>query len=439
MPGGNTWYTRRVLNFVQIQLIHNQKYYSNRPFDVHEELFYILIFVCVPGCKMSFLEINYLKPEHLAGFDQYKYSAVDTSPLSKYVMHPFWNACVKICPMWLAPNLLTFVGFLFTVANWILLTYYDYYYYASSKDQAHIPGWVWLACAINHFLAHTLDGIDGKQARRTQSSTPLGELFDHGLDSWTSFFIPAVLYSVFGRLEHSISPLRLYLCLVVVLITFLSSHWEKYNTGILYLPWGYDLSQLCTLIIYLVTFGAGYEFWKFTLPGGITAGALFEILMWGGSLLTSLPVSLLNIYRAYRDGTGKNRSFLEANRPLVSPFAFFSLTTIWVLASPIGILEKDPRCFTLLVGTVFSNICCQLIVAQMSSTRCELFSWLLIPVAVSVASALVLPVGPMLELYILYILTAFTVLAHLHYGVCLVRQMCRHLRVWCFKLKKRDD
>ena len=25
------------------------------------------------------------------------------------------------------------------------------------------------------------DGIDGKQARRTQSSTPLGELFDHGL------------------------------------------------------------------------------------------------------------------------------------------------------------------------------------------------------------------------------------------------------------------
>ena len=98
---------------------------------------------------------------------------------------------------------------------------------------------------INLFVV-ILDGIDGKQARRTQSSTPLGELFDHGLDSWTSFFIPAVLYSVFGRLEYTISPLRLYFCLVVVLITFLSSHWEKYNTGILYLPWGYDVSQLVT-------------------------------------------------------------------------------------------------------------------------------------------------------------------------------------------------
>ena len=25
-----------------------------------------------------------------------QYSAVDTSPLSKYVMHPFWNAVVKV-------------------------------------------------------------------------------------------------------------------------------------------------------------------------------------------------------------------------------------------------------------------------------------------------------------------------------------------------------
>ncbi|KAK4036833.1 ethanolaminephosphotransferase 1 [Daphnia magna] len=388
---------------------------------------------------MGFFDIKYLKQEHLNGFDNYKYSAVDNSPLSQWVMHPFWNACVKICPEWVAPNLLTFVGFLFTAGNWVMLGYYDYYYYASSEGHSHIPNWVWLVCAINHFLAHTLDGIDGKQARRTQSSNPLGELFDHGLDSWTSFFIPAVLYSVFGRVEHSISVLRLYFCLINVLFTFLSSHWEKYNTGVLFLPWGYDVSQLCTLIIYLITFTAGYEFWKFTLPGGITAGALFELMMWGGSLLTSLPVSFYNMYRAYRDGTGKNRSFLEGNRPLVSPLLFFTMTTTWVLASPTNILEIDPRCFTFMVGIVFSNICCQLIVAQMSNTRCELFSWLLLPVGAIVAAALMLPSSLHLELPLLYGLTAFTFFAHVHYGVCLVRQMCRHLNIWCFRLKQRKD
>lgn len=99
---------------------------------------------------------------------------------------------------------------------------------------------------------------------------------------------------------------------------------------------------------------------------------------------------------------------------------FFALTTIWVLASPTGILERDPRCYTFLVGIVFSNICCQLIVAQMSSTRCELLSWLLAPVAIVVAAALAIPSSLQLELPLLYGLTIFAFLAHVHYGVCLV-------------------
>ena len=34
---------------------------------------------------------SYLGPQILSGFDSYKYSSKDTSPLSNYVMHPFWN------------------------------------------------------------------------------------------------------------------------------------------------------------------------------------------------------------------------------------------------------------------------------------------------------------------------------------------------------------
>lgn len=45
------------------------------------------------------------------------------------------------------------------------------------------PTWAYLACAIGLFIYQSLDAIDGKQARRTNSSTPLGELFDHGCDS----------------------------------------------------------------------------------------------------------------------------------------------------------------------------------------------------------------------------------------------------------------
>lgn len=93
-------------------------------------------------------------------------------------------------------------------------------------------------------LFECIDGVDGKQARRTNSSTPLGELFDHGLDSWACIFFVGTVYSVFGRGESGVGVATLYYILWVVLFSFILSHWEKYNTGILFLPWGYDVSQV---------------------------------------------------------------------------------------------------------------------------------------------------------------------------------------------------
>ena len=36
--------------------------------------------------------------------------------------------------------------------------------------QVIIPGWVWFVAAILHAASHHLDGMDGKQARRTGQS-----------------------------------------------------------------------------------------------------------------------------------------------------------------------------------------------------------------------------------------------------------------------------
>lgn len=47
----------------------------------------------------------------------------------------------------------------------------------------NIPGWSLIFCSLGLFVYQSLDAIDGKQARRTNSSTPLGELFDHGCDA----------------------------------------------------------------------------------------------------------------------------------------------------------------------------------------------------------------------------------------------------------------
>ena len=100
----------------------------------------------------------------LEGFDRYKYNCVDTSPLSKYVMHPFWNKTVLLCPTWIAPNLLTLVGFICCIFHYLIPAWYDYNFTASTLNSTNpIPQWSWALVSFLLFASHTLDGIDGKQ------------------------------------------------------------------------------------------------------------------------------------------------------------------------------------------------------------------------------------------------------------------------------------
>lgn len=53
---------------------------------------------------------------------------------------------------------MTFAGFLLTALNFVMLSYYDWDFYASTDDETYaaIPNWFWLFAAINIFLAYTL-------------------------------------------------------------------------------------------------------------------------------------------------------------------------------------------------------------------------------------------------------------------------------------------
>ena len=182
----------------------------------------------------------YITQEALVGFDTYRYSCQDTNPLSKYILHPFWNKAVLICPKWVAPNLLTFIGFLCCFVHYLLPAFYDYDFTASTKGSLyHVPSFVWFMSGILLFLSHTLDGIDGKQARRTGTSSPVGEMFDHGCDGWSMILTTSTFYSVFARNQdgYSLEPIRMYGIIWCTFISFHISHWEKYNTGVMYLPW----------------------------------------------------------------------------------------------------------------------------------------------------------------------------------------------------------
>uniref|UniRef100_A0A4W4DZ23 Ethanolaminephosphotransferase 1 n=1 Tax=Electrophorus electricus TaxID=8005 RepID=A0A4W4DZ23_ELEEL len=378
---------------------------------------------------------EHVEPETCDRITKVMYSAVDTNPLSVYIMHPFWNSMVKILPTWLAPNLITFTGFMFLVLNFAILSFYDYDFYAAAEGHAHVPSLVWIAAGLFNFLAYTLDGVDGKQARRTHSSTPLGELFDHGLDSWACVFFVCSMYSVFGRGASGVGVLTLYWLLWVVLFSFILSHWEKYNTGVLFLPWGYDLSQVTISIVYIITAVVGVETWYEPVIWNIHYRDIFIVMILGCLFTVTLPMSLYNIVKAYRAGSLKHSSMYEALLPFFSPVLLFVLATLWACLSPGDVLGRQPRLFYLMVGTAFANVTCKLIVCQMSNTRCQALSWLLLPMA-AVVLLVCSGVAQQSETLVLYAWTAVVVLSHVHYGVSVVKQLSDHFNIYAFSLTK---
>lgn len=118
---------------------------------------------------------------------KWKYTVEDRS-ISTLLLTPFWNLCLGLVPMTVAPNILTLAGFLCLVQS-VYLTYYKLAVY---------PELVTIANMILLFAYQTLDALDGKHARKTRNCSPVGELFDHTVDNIGVIFIIMTMCWTFG-------------------------------------------------------------------------------------------------------------------------------------------------------------------------------------------------------------------------------------------------
>ena len=49
---------------------------------------------------------------------------------------------------------------------------------------------------------------------------------------------------------------------------FYASHWEKYNTGVLFLPWAYDFAMVSGSVLFVMAGIFGVGLFRFTIAGG---------------------------------------------------------------------------------------------------------------------------------------------------------------------------
>ncbi|GAA6076962.1 cholinephosphotransferase 1 isoform X1, partial [Tachysurus ichikawai] len=122
------------------------------------------------------------------------------------------------------------------------------------------PSWAFILSALGLFIYQSLDAIDGKQARRTNSSSALGELFDHGCDAVSTVFVAVGSCICAGIGAY---PNWMFFCGFVGMFIFFCAHWQTYVSGTL--RFGIvDVTevQIAIIIMYLMSAFGGVSLWE---------------------------------------------------------------------------------------------------------------------------------------------------------------------------------
>jgi ethanolaminephosphotransferase len=198
---------------------------------------------------------NIVDPEKVF---RYSYASEGCSILTPLFWKVFCKPVLRFLPRYVSPNLISLTGNVFSTFAFLLLigVFGDFRTLAAEHPL------YFLIPAFCVLIYHVLDNIDGTQARRTHSSSPLGEFFDHWLDSFNSFMLPLGVLSVFG-----VSGQVIVFVLFFSTLAFWSSHREHKEEGKLIFPRFSELEGI--LLVNLIYFAAaftGSPFWASPLP-----------------------------------------------------------------------------------------------------------------------------------------------------------------------------
>ncbi|XP_061543625.1 choline/ethanolaminephosphotransferase 1b isoform X2 [Phycodurus eques] len=362
-----------------------------------------------PGVLRRLVELPSppLSRHQLKRLEEHRYSSAGCSLLEP-LMQRYWEWLVARVPAWIAPNLITVVGLATNIFTTLVLVYYC----PTATEQS-------------------LDAIDGKQARRTNSSSPLGELFDHGCDSLSTVF---VVLGTSVAVQLGTNPDWMFFCCFAGMFMFYCAHWQTYVSGTL--RFGIiDVTEVQLFIIsmYLLAAAGGSAFWQALIPiVNVQVKMVPAVFTFLGAIF-----SCTNYFRViFTGGVGKNGSTIAGTSVLSPVLHIGSVIVLAVMIykkSAVQLFEKHPCLYILAFGFVSAKITNKLVVAHMTKSEMHLHDLAFL--------------GPGLlflnqyfnsfidEYLVLWIALVLSLLDLLRYCVSVCNQIAGHLHIFVFKIK----
>jgi ethanolaminephosphotransferase len=295
-----------------------------------------------------------------------------------------------------------------------------------------------------------MDNIDGKQARRTGTSSPLGELFDHGIDSLNCTLASLLETAAMG---FGASKTGAFTAMVPCLPMFFST-WETYHTHTLYL--GYFNGPTEGLIIatsmMAVSGVCGPDVWKTPLAVFFPALKSWNLLdketlrdLWvpiilGTFCVAHLPACVVNVYRA-RSAKGL------PTLPLLlewTPMVLFTGSTMAWLGSPWSTLLRDNHLvlFCLTMSLVFGRMTTKIILAHLTRQPFPYWTIMLAPLMGGAVLANLPALGldalfdEKTELWYLQAYFVFAAVVYGRWAYLVINAICGYLGINCLTIPR---
>ncbi|KAF1330170.1 Cdp-alcohol phosphatidyltransferase, partial [Globisporangium splendens] len=370
---------------------------------------------------------KYLTDDGAKNILNYKYSGSDASLIYNYIISPLAQKLVDhVIPPNLAPNAITISGLALVIAAHVCMLWF------APNMEEEAPRWVYATAGVSLILYQILDVADGKQARKTGNSSPLGLLFDHGCDA-LNVVISACTFA--ATIQSGATYWSLLLMLAPAMVFFMAT-WEEYYTGTLALPPvnGPNEGLAIMYSLYIATAIFGPAFW--TQPNALYPAlnnnhvfVLITFVAAIGQCFLSAVVAIRSLERAARDGAAAILG--------LTPFlALIGLSGLWVLWSPSDIFTDHPRLIMWTVGLLFAKM----VMHMMLSHMCEEPYWLLrktFVIQLAVSFLLVVGVVPWgHETQVVELFFILTLGAYLHMVYYVVTELATILNIHVFRVKQ---
>nr|CDS20303.1 choline:ethanolaminephosphotransferase 1 [Echinococcus granulosus] len=363
-----------------------------------------------------------LRPEQLQTIKEHKYASRGSS-ISESYLQVFWCSLVPYIPKRVAPNTLTLTGLIINSVSVLILLYY------SPDLKSEVPSWSLVLAALCVFIYQTLDALDGKHARQTNTVTPLGELFDHGCDAVASIFVPLCLCVTVGIGTH---PLVVFIQFFTFIALFYMAHWQCYITG--YLELDVTEGQIGVMLALLWTAVFGVGFWSNHVP---IIGMPLKYI----PFLVISAVAIINIYHFFsiisQGGAGKAGTTVANTSVLFPAFPFglvMFLAIMVAVRSPLQLYTNHLVLFLITFGFVAVKVILKLVVDHMSKSEMTFIDSVLVgPFALFFNQYFNCPIPESFVLWCCCILAVADVLLYSS-NVCI--QIADYLNIYIFRVDK---